>query len=727
MAVARVALVAALLLTAPVLLLNSADAVSSGTQSAKVSASTRVAGTLALKADDNEAVAAKVAMMFMTRFHYRPKPLDAAFSSEVFDRLIENLDPQHTYFTRADISRLAPLRPSLGSALDSANLTPALEPVNLYLNRVLEEAGYGQSLLVAGFDFSASESEMIDRKAQPWPESTDELHELWRQRVKDDWLRLKLAGKDDPGIRQTLARRYKNLESRVAKTTSEDALQLFMTAYAQSTDPHTDYFAPKAASQFNTAMSLTLDGIGAYLRAHDEYTVVTELVPGSPAEKSGQVHVGDRLTGIGQGSSGPMTDVIGWRTDDVAALVRGKAGTAVRVELTPEERMGDAAPKTVTLTRRRVTIEDQAARQAVIDLGAPGQSRKIGVITVPSFYEDFEGKRTGDPQYRSVTRDVSAMLAAFSKSNVDGVVIDMRNNGGGSLTEAAGMVGLFAGPGPVVQVRSANGDVDVQRSAASAPVWRGPVAVLVNHGSASASEIFAAALQDRGRALIVGEQTFGKGTVQNLVDLGDALGRGSDGKLGELKMTIAQFYRVNGVSTQLKGVVPDVVYPDTPDDLDLGESMYKNALPASSIAAVRYVRDDREVPHLAALLRSHQDRVDASADWQLQQEQAAAYAAMAKRTSVSLNLSERKAVRDADIKRIADFAARRKALALAEGRPADGDDAPTADDGLVPTERAVDAKRLGATKVLTDAYVRETAQIVEDDAALLMTVAGGHA
>jgi carboxyl-terminal processing protease len=718
MAVARVALVAALLLTAPVLLLNSADAVTSDTQSAEVSASTKVAGTLALKADDN--------MMFMTRFHYRPKPLDAAFSSEVFDRLVEDLDPQRTYFTQADVSHFSPLRPILGVAVDTGNLEPAFEPINLYLNRVLEGARYSQSLLAAGFDFSANESEMIDRKAQPWPQSEDELHELWRQHTKDDWLRLKLAGKDDAGIRETLSRRYKNLESRVGKTSSEDVLQLFMTAYAQSTDPHTDYFAAKAASQFNTAMSLSLDGIGAYLRAHDEYTVVTELVAGSPADKSGQVHIGDRLTGVGQGGSGPLTDVVGWRTDDVAALVRGKAGTAVRLELMPDERKGDAAPMTVTLTRRRVTMDDQAAKQTVIDLGTPGHPRRIGVITVPSFYEDFDGKSKGDPHYRSVTRDVSSMLSALSSSKVDGVVIDMRNNGGGSLTEAAGMVGLFTGSGPVVQVRSANGDVDVQRSAASAPVWRGPVAVLVNRGSASASEIFAAALQDRGRALIVGEQTFGKGTVQNLVDLGDALGRGSDGKLGELKMTIAQFYRVNGVSTQLKGVLPDVVYPDTPDDLDLGESMYKNALPASSIAAAQYVRDDREVPHLAALVRSHQDRVAASADWQLQQEQASAYAAMAKRTSVSLNLSERKAVRDADIKRIAGFAARRKALALAEGRPADGDDAPTADDGLVPTERAVDTQRLGATKVSTDAYVRETAQIVEDDAALLMSVAGGH-
>ncbi|UPG92711.1 carboxy terminal-processing peptidase [Luteibacter aegosomatissinici] len=678
----------------------------------------------ALTADDHQATAAKVAMLFMTRVHYRPHPLDDTFSAVVFDKLVEDLDPQRAMFTKGDIARFEPLRPTLGKGIEDGNLSAAMAPVNVYLSRIVEQARFSQSLLDGGFDFSAHESITVDRKAAPWPEDSDELRALWRLHVKDDWLRLKLAGKDDVAIRATLARRYRNLESRVQKTTAEDAFQLFMTAYAESTDPHTDYFAPRAASEFNTAMSLSLDGIGAYLRAHDEYVEVTELVAGSPAATSGKVHVGDRLTGVGQGAGGTLTDVIGWRTDDVVTLVRGRAGTNVRLELLPDEHKGDVAPHIVTLTRRRVTIEDQAARQGIIDVGVPGHPQKIGVITVPSFYEDFDARRAGDANYRSVTRDVSAMLVALKGAKVDGIVIDLRNNGGGSLGEAAGMVGLFTGPGPVVQVRSANGDVDLQGTPGTPAVWHGPVTVMVNHASASASEIFAAALQDRGRAVIVGERTFGKGTVQNLVDLGDALGRSKDEKLGELKMTIAQFYRINGRSTQLEGVTPDIAFPETPGEQDLGESMYKNALPASRIAPVAYSRDVTDAARIALLVRTHESRITTTPAWQLQLEESAAFTAMAKRPTVSLNLAERKATRDADLGRYAAFAARQKALDRAAGVTG-REDAPVADDGLDPTERDAAAdKRPDAAKSPADAYLQEAAHISEDSASLLMTVAG---
>src|SRR6187402_1618077 len=679
---------------------------------------------IALAPTDQQAVAGKVATLFLTRFHYRPRPLDATFSAIVFDKLVETLDPERSYFTQADIAHFAPLRPTLGTAIDQGDLSPAFEPVNLYLNRIVEESRYAQSLLKDGFDFTAHESIATERKALPWPASTDELHELWRQRAKEDWLRLKLAGQGDDAIPKTLAHRYTNLASRIAKTSADDAFQLFMTAYAESTDPHTDYFAAEAATAFNTEMSLSLEGIGAYLREHDEYTQVTELIAGSPAAKSGKIHVGDRITGVGQGSAGPLTDVIGWRSDDVIALIKGRSGTTVRVELLPDESKGDVAPHVVTLTRRHISIEDEAAKQTVLQVGDPGHAHKLGIITVPSFYEDFDARRAGNANYRSVTRDVSRMLGELKKQNVDGVVIDLRDNGGGSLSEASDMVGLFTGAGPVVQVRSADGKVDVQGATNAAPTWSGALGVLVNHGSASASEIFAAAIQDRGRGVILGQRTFGKGTVQNLLDLDEAVEEKHDGKLGELKMTIAQFYRINGDSTQLLGVTPDIAFPPTEDEKDFGESTYPNALPASSIAAVPHSHDQTLQPLISKLDDAHEARVQHAARWQLTIDELATFRATAARTTVSLNLDERKATREADLKASTAFRARRNALNLADGLPVDDDASPRGDDGLDPEERSVaQDKRPEPTKPSKDPYVQEAAQIIADEAAMTMTMA----
>jgi carboxyl-terminal processing protease len=699
---------------------------SSASTSSAAPANAVTPAPIALVPAEQDAVAGKVAMMFLTRFHYRPRPLDATFSAVVFDKLIETLDPERSYFTQSDIAHFAPLRPTLGNALDQGDLTPAFEPVNLYLNRVVDEARYAQSLLKDGFDFAAHESIATDRKTSPWPASTDELHELWRERAKEDWLRLKLAGQGDDAIRKTLAHRYANLASRIEKTGTDDAFQLFMTAYAESTDPHTDYFAAKAATAFNTEMSLSLEGIGAYLREHDEYTQVTELIAGSPAAKSGKIHVGDRITGVGQGTAGPLTDVIGWRSDDVIALIKGKSGTAVRVELLPDESKGDVAPHTVTLTRRHISIEDEAAKQTVLQVGEPGHAHKLGIITVPSFYEDFDARKAGDANYRSVTRDVSRMLGELKKQKVDGVVIDLRDNGGGSLTEAADMVGLFTGAGPVVQMRSADGTIEEQGANDAAPAWSGALGVLVNHGSASASEIFAAAIQDRGRGVILGQRTFGKGSVQNLLDLDDAVQGEHEGKLGELKMTIAQFYRINGASTQLLGVTPDIAFPATESEKDFGESTYTNALPASSIAAVPHAHDETIQAIVTKLESVHASRVQHAARWQLTIDELNAFQATAARTSVSLNLDDRKASRDADLKASAAFRARRKVLNLADGLPVD-DDGPQGDDGLDPEERSVALdKRPGPAKPSGDAYVQEAAQIIADEAAMLMTAKGAQ-
>lgn len=671
-----------------------------------------------------EPEAAKVVSLLFTRFHYRPQPLDQSFSKVVFDHLLENLDPERSSFTRADIDSFAPEANALAPSTLNGELSPAFFIVNRYLNRALEQYQYAQTLLPHGFDFTSKESVQIERKDAPWPSLTDELHDLWRKHAEDDWLRLKLAGQNDEAIRQTLTHRYQRVTERLKKTTPEDAFQIYMTAFSESMDPHTDYFVPKTALEFNTQMSLSLVGIGAYLREHDEYVQISELVPGGPAGTSGKVHVGDRIVAVGQGDKAGLVDVVGWRADDVVGLIRGAVGTSVRIELLSDERKGDSVTRTVVLQRRKVSIADEAARSSVIETADQGHRQRIGVISVPSFYEDFEGRRDGDPGYSSVSRDVKRMLTEFNEKHVDGVLIDLRNNGGGSLTEATALAGLFSGSGPVVQVRDARGNVEVDGAPNDQAVWTGPLGVLVNHGSASASEIFAAAIQDKKRGLIIGETTFGKGTVQNLVDLDSVVGRDGSNKLGELKMTIAQFYRVNGVSTQLVGVRPDISFPSTGQEKLFGESIYKNALPASSISALPRKAGAAQARFVSVLEETHEKRVADSPAWQLMLDEINAFQRASSRTSVSLNLAVRKADRDADIAVTKAFQDRRRNIDKAAGVPADSDDAAIADDGLDPSERALSPEKTpSSSKMLKDPGLQEAAQIVADESRLLIMFA----
>jgi len=671
-----------------------------------------------------EPQAGKVVSLVLSRFHYRPRALDPAFSKVVFNHLLEDLDPERTSFTRSDIDSFAPEANSLAQSTLNGDLTPAFVLVNRYLNRALEQYQYAQTLLGKGFDLSSKDSFAIERKDAPWPSSAAELHDLWRKRAEDDWLRLKLAGQDDDAIRKTLTHRYARVEERLQKTTPEDAFQIYMTAFSESMDPHTDYFVPKTALEFNTTMSLSLVGIGAYLREHDEYVQISDLVPGGPAGTSGKVHVGDRIVAVGQGESAGLVDVVGWRADDVVSLIRGAVGTSVRIELLSDEHKGDSVPRTVVLQRRKVSIADEAARASVIDSVDQGHRQRIGVITVPSFYEDFDGKRVGDPGYRSLTRDVRQMLTDFDKTHVDGVLIDLRNNGGGSLAEATGLAGLFSGPGPVVQVRDAKGNVEVNDAPDSQAAWTGPLAVLVNHGSASASEIFAAAIQDRKRGVIIGETTFGKGTVQNLVDLDSIVGRDGANQLGELKMTIAQFYRVNGISTQLIGVKPDIVFPTTGEEKLFGESTYKNALPPSTITALPIEAGMAQPRFVSLLEETHETRVAHSPRWQLMLDEIRTVEQASSRKSISLNFAERKAERDADMAIARAYQDRRRKLDQADGLPLDHDDSALADDGLDPSERALSSEKTPSTKQdLTDPALREAAKIVADESRLLMMLA----
>ena len=671
---------------------------------------------ISLVATDNQVEASRAVMALMTRGHLKARPLDAGLSAQVFDALVDFLDPQKSLWTEADIKAFSGVRTQIGDDIAQGELAPVLAPVNAYLNRVVvEQQVFEAALLDRGFDFGGHETMAADRKDAPRPSSLAELHSLWTLRVKDDWLRLKLAGRSDGDIRATLKRRYDGASAKARKITPEDAFQMAMTAYATTMDPHTDYFAPKAAGQFNAAMSLKLEGIGAYLRQYEDYAQVTDLTSGSPAAKSGLIHVGDRILAVGQGESGAMVDVAGWRLDDVVGLIRGKSGSTVRLELIPDEKKGDVASRTVQLVRKPVTIEDQAASAGVIDIGGRQGARKIGVVTIPSFYEDFDGKRNGG-DYRSVSKDVAGMLTAFRKQQVDGVVLDLRDNGGGSLSEAISLGALFNGAGPVVQVADASGMVAVEKGAGQAS-WTGPLVVVVNRGSASASEILAAALQDRGRAVVVGGRSFGKGTVQNLLDL-DAILHGTN--LGELKMTIAQFYRINGKSTQLDGVMPDIAFPSTYDEKDFGESTYKNALPSSSVPPAMADTDHAVENALPVLRRAHDQRVATDAGWQLAVERLGDYQRIADRKALSLNYAERKATRETDAKTLADLREREEAQAKKDGH-ALGKAGPVVDDGLAPSERALDPNGRNKSPDLSDPFLHEAAEIAEDEA-MLMTV-----
>jgi carboxyl-terminal processing protease len=672
-----------------------------------------------LHATHDELVAAEVSAAFLSRFHYRPATFDEAFSAAVFDRFIREIDPSRSYFTQSDLAGWAGLRGTLAGDIARGDVNPAFAPVNRYLERAVENIRYAQHLLADGFDFSQHESAELDRKSAPWPASGDQLHDLWRKRAKADWLRLKLAGQSDTQIRATLGHRYDTMLRRLQQTSASDAFEMLMTACANSTDPHTDYFVPRVASRFNTEMSLSLEGIGAYLREHEDSVQVTELVAGGPAGESGKIHVGDRIVGVGQGDRGPFVDVMGMRLDDVVARIRGKAGSKVRLEMVQDGAVGAASPAHVSVIRRKVSMEDQAARSQVVQTVDRGVIRAIGVITVPSFYEDFDARRAGDAKYRSLTRDVAAMLSEFRDRQVDGVLLDLRDDGGGSLAEAASLAGLFMGPGPVVQVRNAQGQVDQQAAPGEASAWTGPVGVLVNRGSASASEIFAAAIQDRGRGLVIGERTFGKGTVQNLVDLSTF---SADPKtvLGALKMTVAEFFRVNGASTQLLGVTPDVLFPDAGNESTLGESSYDNALPNSRIPALDFKRFDEPSVPLATIRARHDSRVAMSARWGLMLDELNALRLVLAKKSESLNFAERKASRESELAQAEAFRSRREAIDVVEGVAGADDDAGIdGDDGLDATERELPV-RPKAHKGVTppDARLQEAANIVADQARL---------
>lgn len=652
-----------------------------------------------------------------SRYHYHPLPLDDALSERIYDRYLEALDRERMYLLASDVAGFAPLRTKFDDALRERQIQPAFDMFNVYVQRVADRTRFAREFLKTDIDFSTDESWDFDRKHAPYASTTEELDALWRKRVKNDVLRLKLAGREMDAIRETLDKRYANHESRARAIRGDDVFQTFMNAYTGAIEPHTSYMNPRTTENFNMSMRLSLEGIGAVLQVNDEeLTVIRSIVPGGPAALSGEVKPGDRIYAVGQGDDGPMLDVVGWRIDDVVEKIRGPRATQVRLDILPAEAGTDGEHKIVTLTREKVKLEEQAAKKSIIEVGEGDTAHRIGLIDLPTFYQDFEGRRRDEVDYRSATRDVARLLEELKQEKVDGIVIDLRNNGGGSLTEAVELTGLFIDKGPVVQVRDARGRVDVQRDTSSGTAWDGPLAVMVNRASASASEIFAGAIQDYGRGLVIGEPSFGKGTVQNLVDL-DMFVRGDQPGFGQLKVTVAQFFRIEGGSTQHRGVTPDIAFPVTLDAEDYGESSYDNALPWSRVDAAEYAVQANFKPLLPLLEARHETRAKADQEFIWWTEDVAEYRRQRADKSISLNEETRRAERERNEARRKAREEIRKANGLADAKD-DGIN----DDGLQSDERDVvaDAAREEQDKESTpDVLAREAAHILADAIDLL--------
>ncbi len=594
-----------------------------------------------LQPDRDQVIASLNVVELLKRHHYNKPPLNDERSIKIYDNYLKLLDPSRSYFMASDIAEFNQWRNQFDDLLKSGNLEPGFAIYRRHLTRLQERLDFALAELAKGvdkIDFSVDEDLQVDREKAPWAKDRAELDDLWRKRVKDEVLRLKIAGKETKDIQELLTKRYKNQLKRLKQTRGEDVFQAYINAFATTYDPHTTYLSPDNAENFDINMSLSLEGIGAVLQSDNEHVKVVRLVPAGPAEKSKQIAPADKIVGVAQGSD-EMVDVIGWRLDEVVKLIRGPKGSTVRLEVIPASNPPtDQTSKVVTITREAVKLEEQAAKKKVLHLKQDGRDYKLGVIELPAFYLDFKAFRAGDPNYKSTTRDVKQLIDELRAEKVDGLVIDLRNNGGGSLQEATELTSLFIEQGPTVLVRNADGRVDVLADENKGIYYNGPLAVLVNRLSASASEIFAGAMQDYHRALILGGQTFGKGTVQTIQPLNH----------GELKLTLAKFYRVSGQSTQHQGVLPDIAYPDVMHTKDIGESALPAAMPWDSIRPAIKPELDPIKPFLTQLQSKHDQRTAQDPDFLFTRASIDLSKQLMAETTVSLNEAKRRA-QQADI------------------------------------------------------------------------------
>ncbi|PSL15724.1 carboxyl-terminal processing protease [Marinobacterium halophilum] len=560
--------------------------------------------------------------------HYNQIEFDDQLSSNVLDQYLDTLDPERSYFYAADIAEFEPFRHQLDDDILSGKTAAAFTIFNRYQQRRSERIDYILTQLAhAEWDFTRDESLSTDRSEMPWPADQAAMNELWRKRLKSAVLSLKLADKSTDEAREILSKRYQNQQQRIAQAKEDDVFESFVNALTHEFDPHTQYFSPRGSENFQINMSLSLEGIGAVLQAENDQTKVVRLVPAGPADKAGQLQPADVIVGVGQGAEGNIEDVVGMRLDDVVSKIRGPKGTLVRLEIIPADAADRQKRKVISIERNKVKLEEQAARKRVLELERDGKPYRLGVIEVPTFYIDFAALQSGDPDYKSTTRDVERLIQELRNENIDGMVMDLRNNGGGSLREANELIGLFIQRGPTVQIRDAAGRVDILGDFDPKVAWDGPLAVIVNRLSASASEIFAGAIQDYNRGLIVGNRTFGKGTVQTLQAIDH----------GQVKLTHAKFYRISGDSTQHRGVEPDIHFPSLYTVEEIGESALDKALPWDQVRPVRHGRFPSLSPFLQQLIERHEQRTAQDPDFVFMRKQVAHLAEQKDMPELTLN------------------------------------------------------------------------------------------
>ena len=632
--------------------------------------------------------------------HYNEITLNDRFSHQVFNKFFDDLDPMRMFLLQSEIAKMEKFSKKIDDHLRAGDTAPFFQIYNLYASKAVKRYINIIQQLDQGldFDFGKNEFVQIDRGEEPWANTEQQLDDLWRKRLKNGWLSLKLAGKEDKKIYSLLRKRYMNSLNQISQVKGGDVFEMAINSYASLFDPHTQYFSPINSENFNIRMKLSLEGIGALLKKEDEYTEIVRLIPAGPADKSKQLKAGDKVIGVAQNDE-EMVDIIGWRLDDVVNLIRGEKGTTVRLNVISGNTEDLGSARVVSILRDTVKLEDKAAKKKIIEVTQAGRNLKIGVIDLPTFYVDFNAYYAGDPNYKSTTRDVKKLVNELKQEGIDGLVIDLRDNGGGSLTEAYTLTGLFIKSGPVVQVKDAREQVSKYGDYDGQITYDGPLTVLVNRLSASASEIFAGAIQDYRRGIVVGVQTFGKGTVQHLAQLGR----------GQLKYTQAKFYRVSGESTQNQGVVPDISFPALYDTSEIGESSLEYAMPWDSIQPLRYSLYKGFESYIPELIQRHNKRMESDPELIFLTEQLGLVEKAREKKQLSINKSVRKQEREGLKKtRLEIENKKRKSLGqdlLTELEDDDSEEEGQEQDALLEDEKAEgDADPLldEATKVMAD-------------------------
>ena len=651
---------------------------------------TDVDGSSNLKPDAEQSVVAKELVTLIENFHYKKVKIDDAFSSSVLDRYLKALDPGKSYFFKSDIAEFEKFRNSLDDDLRSGDLSAPFYIFNVYQKRYTDRVNFALSKVNANYNYVTNEKYTYDREKLPWLTDAKEADELWTKRVKYELLNLKLSSADAEKNKKTLKERYTSLLSQSSKFNNQDVFQTIMNAFTETVDPHTNYFVPNRAQEFNEDLARTFEGIGARLQLENEVVKVAEIIPGGPAFKARTLGIDDRIIAVAQGKDGEFVDVVGWRIDVTVTKIKGPKGTIVRLKVIPAGQELSAQPRIVELVRDKVVLEEQSAKKTIKSVTTNGITYKVGIINIPAFYADFKAMQAGDPNYKSTTRDVRLLLDTLKKQKVDAVIIDLRSNGGGSLPEAISLTGLFIKTGPVVQVRDARNKVEIESDENPSIAWDGPLGVIVDRFSASASEIFAGAIQDYGRGIITGTQTYGKGTVQQGIDMARVIGpvntamltarnikdgksdkavsrTGADApRFGQINLTMAKFYRINGSSTQHKGVMPDVEFPMVFPADDFGESSEPTALPWDTIEPSDYTRVGNLDPIKRQLISLHDTRMKTSLDYKNLQEDIREFKKRAGETSVTLNEAQLKKERD---EKEASSLARDNARRASQGLP----------------------------------------------------------